>query len=77
VPRLITILIDHRHSQQPVSRGFPLFKRCEWLMIKRTVVKRIPPTGSTKGSDIPRYLNGERPICLRCDWAQPLTATGA
>jgi len=26
---LTTVPIDHSHSQQPVSRGFPLFKRCE------------------------------------------------
>jgi len=31
------------HSQQPVPRGFPLFKRCEWLVVNRIVVKRIPP----------------------------------
>jgi len=36
--------IDHSHSQQPVPRGFPLFKRCEWLVVNRTVVKRNPPT---------------------------------
>jgi len=35
--------IDHNHSQQPVPKGFPLFKRCEWLVINRTVVKWIPP----------------------------------
>jgi len=23
------VAIDHSHSQQPVPRGFPLFKRCE------------------------------------------------
>jgi len=34
-------LIDHSHSQQLVSRGFPLFKRCEWL-----VVNRIRPTNA-------------------------------
>jgi len=33
--------IDHSHSQQPVPRGFPLFKRCEWL-----VVKWNPPVSS-------------------------------
>jgi len=24
------VAIDHSHSQQPMPRGFPLFKRCEW-----------------------------------------------
>jgi len=24
------VAIDHSHSKQPVRRGFPLFKRCEW-----------------------------------------------
>jgi len=24
--------IAHSHSQRPVLRGFPLFKRCEWLV---------------------------------------------
>jgi len=26
------VAIDHSRSQQPVPRGFPLFKRCEWLV---------------------------------------------
>jgi len=30
--RLTTVSIDHSHSQQPVPRGFLLFKRCEWLI---------------------------------------------
>jgi len=38
----IPFAIDHRHSQQPVPRGFPLFKRCEWVVIKCNVGKRAP-----------------------------------
>jgi len=36
------VAIDHSHSQQPVPRGFPLFKwsRCEWLVINCNVNKR-------------------------------------
>jgi len=26
--------IGHHQPQQPVPRGFPLFKRCEWLVSK-------------------------------------------
>jgi len=33
--------INHSHSQQPVFKSFPLFKRCKWLVINRDVVKRI------------------------------------
>jgi len=29
--------IAHSHSQRPVSRGFLLFKRCEWLVGNWTV----------------------------------------
>jgi len=36
------VAIDHNHSQQSVPRGFPLFKRCEWLMINCNVGKRAP-----------------------------------
>jgi len=36
------VAIDHSHSQQPVSRGFPLFKRCEWLVVNCNVGKRAP-----------------------------------
>jgi len=32
-------VIDHSHSQ-PVPRSFPLFKRCEWLVINCNVGKR-------------------------------------
>jgi len=37
------VSIDHSHSQQPVPRGFPLFKRCEWLVVNRDVAKRTSP----------------------------------
>jgi len=35
--------IGHHQPQQPVLRGFPLFKRCEWLVFNRFVSKRRPP----------------------------------
>jgi len=38
--RLTTVPIDHSHSQQPVPRGFPLFKRCKWLVVNRDVAKQ-------------------------------------
>jgi len=31
------------HQPQRLSRGFPLFKRCEWLVSNRFVFKRRPP----------------------------------
>jgi len=35
---------DHSHSQQqPVHRGFPLFKHCEWLVVNRDVAKQTSP----------------------------------
>jgi len=37
------VSIGHHQSQRPVSRGFPLFKRCEWLVSNRFVFKRRPP----------------------------------
>jgi len=40
---LTTVPIDHSHSQQPVPRGFSLFKRCEWLVGNCNVAKRVPP----------------------------------
>jgi len=40
---LTTVPIDHSHSQQPVPRGFPLFKRCEWLVVNRDVAKWTSP----------------------------------
>jgi len=36
------IAIDHNHSQQPVPKDFPLFKRCEWLVVNCNVDKRAP-----------------------------------
>jgi len=36
------IAIDHNHSQQLVLRGFPLFKCCEWLVVKCNVGKQAP-----------------------------------
>jgi len=36
------VAIDHSHSQQPVPTDFPLFKRCEWLVINCNVGKRAP-----------------------------------
>jgi len=35
--------IGHHQPQRPVFRGFPLFKRCEWLVFNRFVSKRRPP----------------------------------
>jgi len=35
------VAIDHSHSQRPVPRGFPLFKRCEWLINNCNVAKRV------------------------------------
>jgi len=35
-----------------VPRGFPLFKRCEWLVVNRDVVKRTSPTFSYNGFDL-------------------------
>jgi len=35
--------IGHHQSQRPVPRGFPPFKRCEWLVFNRFVSKRRPP----------------------------------
>jgi len=34
------VAIDHSQSQQPVPRGFPLFKCCEWLVVNCNVDKR-------------------------------------
>jgi len=34
------VVIGHSHSQQPVPRSFPLFKRCEWLVVNCNVGKR-------------------------------------
>jgi len=31
------VAIDHSHSQQPVPKGFSLFKRCEWLVVNYNV----------------------------------------
>jgi len=45
--RLTTVPIDHSHSQHPVPRGFLLFKRCEWLVVNRDVVKWTLPKGRT------------------------------
>jgi len=42
--------LAHSHSQQPVPRGFPLFKRCEWLVIDRNVIKRTSLVGDHKWS---------------------------
>jgi len=36
------VAIDRSHTQQPVPRGFPLFKRCEWLVVNCNVGKRAP-----------------------------------
>jgi len=36
------VAIDHSYSQQPVPRGFSLFKRCEWLVVNCNVGKRTP-----------------------------------
>jgi len=36
------VAIDHNHSQQPVPKNFPLFKRCEWLVVNCNVSKRAP-----------------------------------
>jgi len=36
------VAIDHSHSQQPVPKGFPLFKRCEWLMVNCNLDKGVP-----------------------------------
>jgi len=36
------VAINHSHSQQPVPRGFPLFKRYEWLVVNCNVGKRAP-----------------------------------
>jgi len=36
------VAIGHSHLQQPVPRGFPLFKRCEWLVVNCNVGKRAP-----------------------------------
>jgi len=38
--------IEHHQSQRPVSRGFPLFKRCEWL-----VSNRASPALKSLGTD--------------------------
>jgi len=35
--------IGHHQPQRPVPRGFPLFKRSEWLVFNRFVSKRRPP----------------------------------
>jgi len=37
------VSIGHHPPQRPVPRGFPLFKRCEWLVSNRFVSKRRPP----------------------------------
>jgi len=34
------------HSQQPVPRDFPLFKRCEWLVSNWTVCYQNPLLGT-------------------------------
>jgi len=36
------VAINHNHSQQPMPRGFPLFKRCEWLVVNCNVGKWAP-----------------------------------
>jgi len=36
------VAIDYNHSQQPVPKGFPVFKRCEWLVVNCNVGKRAP-----------------------------------
>jgi len=43
------VAIDHSHSQQPVLRGFPLFKRCEWLVGNCNVAKRVSPNADGSG----------------------------
>jgi len=35
-------VIGHRQSQRPVPKVFPLFTRCEWLVVNRNVAKRAP-----------------------------------
>jgi len=42
-----SISIDHfsiglYQPQRSVSRGFPLFKGCEWLVSNQTVSNRVP-----------------------------------
>jgi len=37
------VVIDHSHSQRPVPRDFPLFKRCKWLVGNCNVAKWVPP----------------------------------
>jgi len=46
--RLTTVSIDH--LQQPMPRGFPLFKRCEWLVVNRDMIKRISPVSTHPNS---------------------------
>jgi len=38
----IFVSIGHHQPQRPVPRGFPLFKRCEWLVSNRFVSKWRP-----------------------------------
>jgi len=52
------IAIDHSHSQQPVPRGFPLFKRCEWLMRIATWANRRYSNMSIPESDLKQILQG-------------------
>jgi len=50
------VAIDHSHSQQPVPRGFPLFKRCEWLVLNCNVAKRASLVLPTKRHYFPNTL---------------------
>jgi len=56
------VAIDHNHSQQPVPRGFSLFKRCKWLVVNYNVGKRAPREneGEEKEEKRKRKREGEK-----------------
>jgi len=55
--------IGHHQPQQPVPRGFPLFKRYEWLVFNWFVSKRKPSLRVywSPVLDIPKSM-------VQCDW---------
>jgi len=51
----------HSHSQRPVPRDFPLFKRCDWLVSNWTVSIWTSPHSQ---QPVPRDF----PLFKRCEW---------
>jgi len=59
-------------SQQPVPRGFPLFKRCKWLVVNCNVGQRVPLENGTRTQMA--FMNAQWKIFefVIQDWYMPI-----